>query len=60
MFKFQVILGLIYRLISKSGINLNFKAQILKLKQKGNNENHRVLLNTQKNTWFRTEYTTSG
>ena len=59
MFKFQVILGLIYRLISKSGINLNFKAQILKLKQKGNNENHRVLLNTQ-NTWFRTEYTTSG
>lgn len=47
MFKFQVILGLIYRLISKSGINLNFKAQILKLKQKGNNENHRVLLNTQ-------------
>ena len=59
MCKFQVILGLIYRLISKSGINLNFKAQILKLKQKGNNENHRVLLNTQ-NTWFRTEYTTSG
>lgn len=59
MFKFQVILGLIYRLISKSGINLNFKAQILKLKQKGNNENHRVLLNTQ-NTGFRTEYTTSG
>ena len=60
MFKFQVILGLIYRLISKSGINLNFKAQILKLKQKGNNENHQVLLNTEKNTWFRTEHTTSG
>ena len=60
MFQFQVILGLIYRLISKSGINLNFKAQILKLKQKGNNENHQVLLNTQKNTWFKIEHTTSG